>query len=55
MPDPESYYVATVPVSFNWLYLAALNGGTLALSLLAMLLPVQIITKIHPAKIIRYE
>ena len=53
--DPTSYYVATVPISFNWLYIILLNVGTLGASLLMMIGPSYLITKITPAKIIRYE
>jgi lipoprotein-releasing system permease protein len=53
--DPEAYYVATVPIIFNWLYIILLNVGTLAASLLMMIGPSYLITKITPAKIIRYE
>lgn len=53
--DPEAYYVATVPVTFNWLYIILLNVGTLVASLLMMIGPSYLITKISPAKIIRYE
>ena len=53
--DPEAYYVATVPITFNWLYIILLNVGTLAASLLMMIGPSYLITKIDPAKIIRYE
>jgi lipoprotein-releasing system permease protein len=53
--DPQAYYVTTVPVSFNWLYILLLNLGTLAASLLMMVGPSYLITKINPAKIIRYE
>ena len=53
--DPQAYYVATVPVSFNWLYIVLLNVGTLLASLLMMIGPSYLITKITPAKIIRYE
>ena len=53
--DPEAYYVATVPVSFNWLYIILLNVGTLIASFLMMIGPSYLITKITPAKIIRYE
>jgi lipoprotein-releasing system permease protein len=53
--DPTSYYVATVPISFNWLYIILLNVGTLVASLLMMIGPSYLITKITPAKIIRYE
>ena len=53
--DPEAYYVATVPVSFNWLYIFLLNAGTLLASILFMIGPSYLITKISPANIIRYE
>jgi len=53
--DPLSYYTATVPIAFNWLYIVLLNLGTLAASVLMMIGPSYLITKITPAKIIRYE
>ena len=53
--DAEAYYVATVPIAFNWLYIILLNVGTLIASLLMMVGPSYLITKITPAKIIRYE
>jgi len=53
--DETAYYVPTVPVSFNWLYIGLLNAGTLMASVLMMIGPSYLITKISPAKIIRYE
>ena len=53
--DAEAYYVATVPVTFNWLYIILLNAGTFMASLLMMIGPSYLITKINPATIIRYE
>ena len=53
--DAQAYYVATVPITFNWLYIILLNVGTLIASLLMMIGPSYLITKITPAKIIRYE
>ena len=53
--DAEAYYVATVPITFNWLYIIFLNIGTLLASLLMMIGPSYLITKIIPSKIIRYE
>jgi len=53
--DPEAYYVVSVPISFNWFYIVALNIGTLIASLLMMIGPSYLITKILPSKIIRYE
>ncbi len=53
--DPEAYYVATVPITFNWFYIVLLNIGTFLASILMMIGPSYLITKIDPAKIIRYE
>lgn len=53
--DPETYYMAAVPVSFNiWLFLL-LNVGTLLAAVLMLLGPSFLITRIHPATSIRYE
>ena len=53
--DPEAYYVSYVPVVFNWTYLILLNAGTFVASILMMIAPSYLISKISPAKIIRYE
>jgi lipoprotein-releasing system permease protein len=53
--DPEAYYISTVPVLFNWPLIIALNIGTILASMLMMIGPSYLITKILPAKIIRYE
>ena len=53
--DPESYYVDTVSVSFNiWLFLL-INIGTLLSSVLMLIGPSFLITKINPANSMRYE
>lgn len=53
--DPETYYVDTVPVSFNiWLFLL-INIGTLLVSVLMLLGPSYLITKINPVTSMRYE
>ena len=53
--DPVAYYVSSVPVTFNWLYILLLNIGTLVASVLMLVGPSYLITKISPATIIRYE
>ncbi|NLI72656.1 MAG: ABC transporter permease [Bacteroidales bacterium] len=53
--DPASYYTATVPITFNWLYITLLNIGTLVVSILMLIGPSYLITKISPAAIMRYE
>ena len=53
--NPESYYVNTAPVYFNIGYILALNAGTIFICLLVLLIPSYIITKISPAKSIRFD
>ncbi len=53
--NPESYYVTTAPVYFNVGYILALNVGTIFICLLVLLIPSYIITKISPAKSIRFD
>ena len=53
--DPETYYVSMVPVSMNiWLFLL-INAGTLLTSVLMLVGPSYLITKINPADSMRYE
>ena len=53
--DPATYYVDAVPVEFNlWLFLL-LNVCTLIVSVWMLVGPSYLITRIHPAKSIRFE
>lgn len=53
--EPATYYVSYVPISFAWTWILALNVLTIGLSLLILLLPSMIITKISPAKVMHFE
>lgn len=53
--NPENYYVNQAPVDVNFLYIAALNLGTVMVCLLVLLIPSYIITKITPVKAIRFD
>jgi len=53
--EPATYYVNTVPVAFAWEWIVALNVMTIVLSLLILLLPSMIISKISPAKVMHFE
>ena len=53
--DPENYYVDSVPVSFQLWWFVLLNVGMLAVSVLMLVGPSFLITKIHPADSMRYE
>lgn len=53
--DATTYYVDTVPITFAWGWIIAMNILTIAVSLLILLLPSMIITKISPAKVMHFE
>jgi len=53
--DPATYYLDAVPIDLSLGALVLLNIGTLFFTLLMMLAPSYLITKIEPAKTIRFE
>lgn len=53
--DPATYYVAYVPITFPWLGLIALNLLVLGVSLLTLLAPTSLATRISPAKVMHFE
>lgn len=53
--DPETYYVDSVPVSFNIFLFLLINIGTLLSAVLMLIGPSFLITKINPASSMRYE
>jgi lipoprotein-releasing system permease protein len=53
--DPITYYVSYVPITFAWGWIILLNVLTIALSMLILLLPSMIITRISPAKVMPFE
>ena len=53
--DPETYYIDAVPIDFNFLYIVLLNFATVFISMLVLLGPSYVISKIRPARSIRFE
>jgi lipoprotein-releasing system permease protein len=53
--NPENYYVDQAPVYLSWVYIALLNGLTVSVCFLVLLIPSYIITKISPVKAIRFD
>jgi lipoprotein-releasing system permease protein len=53
--DPVSYYVKTVPINLNIFHLLLINGGTILICIIVLIIPTYIITKISPVKAIRME
>lgn len=53
--NPENYYVSTVPVDLNPVYIFAISSGILLVSAIALILPSYLISKISPVKAIKYN
>ena len=53
--DAATYYVSYVPISLAWGWIVLLNVLTIVVSLLILLLPSMIISKISPAKVMHFE
>lgn len=53
--DPSNYYLDAVPIDLSFTSWLLINVGTLAVSLLMMLGPSFLITRINPAQTIRFE
>ncbi len=53
--DPLSYYMDTVPVYFNIWYILLLNAGVWCISVLMLLAPAMLVSRITPIKAIRFE
>jgi len=53
--NPSVYYLSSVPIDMNIWYIILLNVGTLIISILMMVGPSFLVSKITPAKSIRFE
>ena len=53
--DPNTYYMNTIPINFDFTYILLLNIGTIIVCYLILIIPSVIITKITPIKAIRFE
>jgi len=53
--NPETYYIDHVPVEFNIWFFLLLNIGTFIASVLMLVGPSYLISKIHPARSIQFE
>ena len=53
--DETTYYMSSIPISFNIDSIILLNVATVFVSILMMILPTIVITKISPIKAIRFQ
>lgn len=53
--EPESYYLSVAPIAINWVALILINVGTLAVCLIALVLPSLLVARISPIKAIQFK
>ena len=53
--DPVTYYMDTVPINFGLGYVILLNVGVIVVTVLMLIVPTMLISKISPVKAIKFE
>lgn len=53
--DADSYYVSVVPINLDIIHLLLLNIGSLVITLIMMILPSMLVSKISPSETIRFN
>lgn len=53
--NEADYYLSYAPVKINWLAVLGINLGTLAVTLIFLILPSLVVTKIEPVRAIRFK
>lgn len=53
--DPKNYFISTVPVDLNPIYIISISVGIFIVSGIAMILPSYLISRISPLKAIKYN
>lgn len=53
--DPANYYLDTVPVSFPWMSIVLTNCIVMTVCVLVLIVPTYVISRIAPARSIRFE
>ncbi|MBR3984326.1 MAG: ABC transporter permease [Bacteroidaceae bacterium] len=53
--NPQDYYLDCVPIEFNWPLIVTVNVVMFVLSVLILIVPSHLISRIYPTKAIRFE
>jgi lipoprotein-releasing system permease protein len=53
--DPQTYYVSEAPMELNIILVILINVATLLISLLVLIAPSHLASRVHPARSMRYE
>ncbi|MEZ4950914.1 MAG: hypothetical protein R2784_16255 [Saprospiraceae bacterium] len=49
------YYLSVAPIHFDWSSILLLNIGTMVLTLIFLIIPTYLVTRISPVKAIRFK
>ncbi|MFZ1748592.1 MAG: FtsX-like permease family protein [Saprospiraceae bacterium] len=52
--DEANYYLSTAPISIHWSNILLINVGTMAVTLIFLILPTMLVTRITPVKALRF-
>ncbi|MDR1274427.1 MAG: ABC transporter permease [Odoribacteraceae bacterium] len=53
--DPETYYMSTVPLFFNVWHVVLLNAGVMAVTVLVLVAPTMLVSRVDPVRSMRFE
>nr|HMU04560.1 FtsX-like permease family protein [Saprospiraceae bacterium] len=53
--DEANYYLSTAPIEINFITILMLNIGTFVVTLIFLVLPTMLVTRITPIKALRFE
>lgn len=53
--DEANYYLSVAPIKFNWSSIFLLNAGTLVVTLLFLIIPSYLVSRIDPVKAIQFK
>lgn len=53
--DPANYYLDRVPIEFNWPFIVVVNVVMFVISVLILIVPSHLISRIYPTKAMRFE
>ncbi|MBC7883947.1 MAG: ABC transporter permease [Saprospiraceae bacterium] len=53
--DEANYYLSTAPIEINWIGILLLNAGTLIVTLIFLIIPTMLVSRITPVKALRFE
>lgn len=53
--DPDTYYVDVVPIELSWPFVLLINVGTLIITILVLIIPSYLVSRIEPARVMRFE